>query len=422
MVAISGCVAILCILLTALPVLAQDAEAERGQRGAVARDAPSGGGFGGPSSVGEELKPGDGLTDPQFRSRFIKEGLTPWIDFKAGLSENYNLNIGLDYQALSQFSTSDLGEGNAAGGIFRAFGSWTPIGHDSGNTGTLTFKVETRHAYTDVAPQDLGFDSGALSVTGAQFSDIGWALTNLYWTQRLADGEAVLQFGQVDVTDYIDVYGMINPLTSFQNLAFLTNPSIAPPSSGLGVVGGVWLSDHLYLTAGLADANGDPTDPDFELFDDFETFKHAEIGWVASRERRYFDKIHLTFWHQDERDDAGVPEDHGVAGSVAWFFDNKWMPFLRAGIADGDAALYKATVSAGLGYYSRQTDLAGIGLNWSQPGDSSLDDQFTAEVFYRFQASESFAITPSIQLIANPALDPDEDLVAIFGMRARIGF
>jgi porin len=169
--------------------------------GVVAGEQSSGGGFGGPSSVGEDLKPGDGLTDPQFRSSFIKEGLAPWFDFKSSLSENYNLNIGLDYQMLSQFSTSDLGEGDAVGGIFRAFGSWTPIGHESGNTGALTFKVETRNAYTDVAPQDLGFDSGALSVTGAQFSDIGLALTNLYWTQRLAGGEAVLQFGQVDVTD-----------------------------------------------------------------------------------------------------------------------------------------------------------------------------------------------------------------------------
>ena len=159
-----------------------------------------------------------------------------------------------------------------------------------------------------------------------------------------------------------------------------------------------------------------------DLFDDFETFKHAEIGWVASRERRYFDKIHLMVWQQDKRDDAGVPEDYGVAGSVAWFFDNKWMPFLRAGISQGDAALYEASVSAGIGYYSRQTDLAGIGLNWSKPGGSSLDDQFSTEVFYRFQASENFAITPSFQLIVDPALAPDEDAIGVFGMRARIVF
>lgn len=31
-------------------------------------------------------------------------------------------------------------------------------------------------------------------------------------------------------------------------------------------------------------------------------------------------------------------------------------------------------------------------------------------------------ITPDVQLLFNPALNPDEDLIAIFGIRARIYF
>ncbi len=38
-----------------------------------------------------------------------------------------------------------------------------------------------------------------------------------------------------DVTDFVDVYGLVSPYTSFQNLAFNTNPTINAPNQGLGL-------------------------------------------------------------------------------------------------------------------------------------------------------------------------------------------
>lgn len=40
--------------------------------------------------------------------------------------------------------------------------------------------------------------------------------------------------GAVDATDYLDVYGMINPWTQFQNLVILNDPTIPSPNKGLG--------------------------------------------------------------------------------------------------------------------------------------------------------------------------------------------
>jgi porin len=137
-------------------------------------------------------------------------------------------------------------------------------------------------------------------------------------------------------------------------------------------------------------------------------------------DRAYFDNIHLTVWHQDARTAAGVPEDYGAAFSAAWFVDNRWVPFLRAGVSKGTAALYDASVSVGVGYFNQHRDLAAIGLNWGSPGDDSLDDQFTAEAFYRFQASENFAITLDGQVIVNPALNPGETAIGVVGVRARV--
>ena len=63
---------------------------------------------------------------------------------------------------------------------------------------------------------------------------------------------------------------------------------------------------------------------------------------------------------------------------------------------------------------------------FSEVGDSTfvqgLDDQYSVELFYRLQLSQNFAITPDVQVIMEPALDPGEDVLGVFGMRARLTF
>ncbi len=360
-------------------------------------------GLGGPSSVQAELEPGDGLTDPQFRSNFPKDITPGWFTWKDGLSETAGVKFNLDYLALSQSSNSGIGEGNASGGIARFYGTWQAT-----ENGSVTFKLENRHAYGAVAPQFFGFDSGALSITGTAFNDIGTALTNLFWTYRSPDRNWTFQLGQIDVTDFVDAYGMISPYSAFQNLAFSTNPTISAPNPGLGMALGARLGRNLYAVGSIADANGDPTNPDAEVLSTGETFKSVEIGFFGGPERIYFDNVHLTLWQSDAASDGSREEDRGAALSAAWFIDNRWMPFLRAGVSDGTAALYNRTVSAGLGYYSRETDLAGLGLNWAE-AKGFEDGQATAEAFYRLSISPGFQVTPSIQYVSDPLLNPGSD-------------
>lgn len=372
-------------------------------------------GLSGPSSVEADLTPGDGLTDPQPRTSFPRNVMPGYFDWKDGLAEN-GFRFNLDYLSLGQWSDSDLRRGEAGSGILRFYGSWQATEH-----GSLTFKVETRDAYGEVAPQFFGFDSGALSITGTAFNDNGTMLTNLFWTQRDPEGRWTVQIGQIDVTDFVDVYGLVSPYTSFQNLAFNTNPTINAPNPGLGIAAGVKLGEKFYVVGSIADANADPTEPDFGVFDTGETFKSVEIGYTSGSDRIYFDNIHLTFWQSDEAEDGSRAEDKGATFSAAWFIDNTWMPFLRAGVAEGTAALYERSLSTGLGWYRRNTDLAGIGLNWAEAKDID-ETQFTTEVFYRFNISPDFQITPSIQFISNPLLDPGSDDLTILGLRARIVF
>jgi porin len=42
------------------------------------------------------------------------------------------------------------------------------------------------------------------------------------------------------------------------------------------------------------------------------------------------------------------------------------------------------------------------------------------ELFYRLQFSQNLAVTPSLQYISDPALNPAEDSLTIFGLRLRL--
>ncbi len=379
-------------------------------------------GLGGPSSVNNELREDAQKKESLFPE--IDETFQSWFEFKENLAKDTGLTFGIDYNFLYQNLSQSAGLDEASGGMFRVFGNWTLLGRNTEAPGSVVFKVENRHIFGKIAPQNLGFETGYVGLTGTQFGDFGWGVTNLYWQQKFNNGKISFVIGKVDPTDYVGIYGLTNPVTHFQNLAFLTDPTIAVPNQGLGMAVGAMLSDNIYFITGFSDANGEPTRDGFDtFFDDAEYFKHIELGWTSSFERRYFDNIHLTAWHVDEREKAQVPDSWGVAFSASWFIDDQWMPFLRMGYSEGDAALNERNISIGLGrYFSRNGNLLGVGLSWGKPATDGLENQVTSETFYRLQMSKNWAITPSLQVIFDPALNPEKDVIAVFGIRSRLNF
>jgi porin len=97
------------------------------------------------------------------------------------------------------------------------------------------------------------------------------------------------------------------------------------------------------------------------------------------------------------------------------------MTFLKAGMSDGDAPLYESSVTVGaMHYMAARSDLVGLAVNWGDPVDKTLREQVTGELFYRLQLAQNLAVTPSVQLIIDPALNSTEDELWITGVRARL--
>jgi len=408
----------LAVLLGCFPVGAAVLQAqEQARRDTVPPGAV--GGAAGPGSVTQQV-----AEDGSRRRIGVLDQANAWLQDALGLG------LGVDYSMTTQMLNESPDANSAAGGVFRLYGHWTPFKRGSSGVGSLIFKVESRHAYgTSLPPQSLGPTAGYAGVTAATFSDQGWILSNLYWQQQLFGNALGFNVGLIDVTDYLDVFGLINIWTEFNNLAFATGSAALPsPSQGLGAAVRWNMTPNFYVLGGLADANGDPHKP-LDLFDSFfgtgEFFWHAEAGWIGSWATRFSNNIHVSAWKADERLDAGVDGGWGMAASISHSVGAHWQPFLRGAFADGGGTLLARSVSAGTGYQLMDRgDLVGVGANWGRPPEELVGadprDQYTIETYYKSYQIPQLEVWPSFQFLINPALLPDKTTLWLVSIRARV--
>jgi len=422
--------AAICCLLPGLSAWSQEPSPGAGddrQDQAGYQAVPS---FGGPSSVGAQLKVDSARGPTPYRFEPLTRALEPYYAFKDRLNESHGLAFGGDYSTLYQAASDSPGEDDGAAGVLRVYGTWVLTGRGAGNSGSLTVKFENRHDLgTDITPKQLAGELDYAGLTAVTYSDAGWRLDNLYWHQSLLGNRLGLVAGMVDVTDYLDVYGLVSPWTDFSNLAFTTSPTIPAPDPGLGAALRVTVADSYYLLAGIADANGDPGDPSdgFDtFFSDREYFTHLEFGWFGSWEQRDTDNVHLSLWHVDERQAAGIARGWGTAFSASRKLAEHWVPFIRAGHSDSGGTLVDTSVSTGFGYLRQErSDLIGAAVTWAQPAEeafgSGRKDQYAAEFFWRLQLFPHLTLTPDVQYLVNVADENGgEDNVWVVGIRARM--
>ena len=379
-------------------------------------------GFGSPNTPSRMLVDEDFRTEPLIRFPQIDESMESWWDFKADVDARHGLRFGVDYTMLYQHLSESLTSVDwAASGILRTYGEWSPFNREDKNAGHLVFKVDNRHKLgSDVSVSNLGAEAGYIGQTGVLFNDIGWQLIDFNWQQSVGDGGGIIA-GRFDPSDYASVLGYANPWTAFSNLAILLNPAVAFPDVSYGLGGGAWLGDNWYVKGSINDANG--TLENYEWFrDGAEFFTWGEVGWSPSRSERYTTNIHFSAWHVDDREEVGVDSAEGFTVGANWTNgDQRWMLFTRAGWADGEAAIYEESYTFGfMRKYRRNSDLLGLAVNWGQPPQDDLDAQTTGELFYRLQLSENLAITPNLQLLKDPALNDQDDVVWVTGLRLRM--
>ena len=381
--------------------------------------------LGGPESVQAELEADDEVRISLLETPLLDYALRSWFDLKRQLNEGIGLQIGPSYTALYQHANADLAgmDEGAAGGVFQLRMNWEALWRDTDHSGNVVFRLDHRHGLgTDVVPGFLHREIGSATPTALGYTDFGAGIMQLHWKQNFRRGRGVALVGRLQPFAYVDTYPLASTWTGFLNQSFSYNPTIATPLSGFGLAGGSVLGEHPYVLASLTDASGDHTESGFDrFFEDQEYFTHVELGWAESGDDLRANNVHVTAWHADAREKAQRPEGWGGSVSANALLDEVWMPFLRAGYSWGGASRLEAMVSTGFGWrVTERDDLIGLGLSWGKPPESPARDQYTAELFYRFQLVQHVVITPDFQLILDPAHNPGEDVIYVVGVRARL--
>jgi porin len=185
------------------------------------------------------------------------------------------------------------------------------------------------------------------------------------------------------------------------------------------------LTDQLWIGGGLYDANAASGVFDWDTIEEREFLSHLEIGWTPTFARRAKDRLQLTWWHKDRRQAAGVPSGSGWAFSGSWEVREGLMTFLRAGHSDGGAGVAaEDAISLGMEAVVAGGSVLSFGTGWAKPNRRTngpdVRDEYVIETSFKVQVTRNFSLLPNLQLLLDPASNPDEDRVVVFGLRAGI--
>ena len=383
----------------------------------------------GAGSVPAELARDDLNLGSALDIRWLDGLLGPWFDAKRRWNQKYGLKLQLSYQSLHQVLDQSPGEENGAAGRAEFQGMWTLVGRKTDNPGALSFRYEYRDTLGGkVPPSSLEGGFGGLGQTGTGFSDFGSALTEFSWRQSMYGGRFKFGLGKISATSWYNGHALSAPKSGFQNSALQSSTSKPLPGRGIGLITAYRGAKHFGVVAGIHDANGKTAENPFDTIDQSEFFKSVEFRYVPTTpDRVRYDQVRLQLWHQDAREEAGTPSPSGRTAAASLLVNDQWMPFLVAGVSDGEATIMEADVTVGVGIgiktaHGASRDVLGFGVNWGRPSSPALQEQYTWELFYRLQLFQHIAFTPSVQLIDDPAANPDLDQVWVGSLRARFTF
>lgn len=373
----------------------------------------------GSASVSSDLVDDDRVKRPLITDDYSKKLFDSYYQLKRKLSDDYGLALGIDYSLVTQFSNYSTTDKQAASGIFRLYGSWKVFGSGQGHSGSLVYRVETRHVLgSGVTPRNLGFDGGS-SLSTATFKAFGWGVTSLFWQQTFMDRKLSFVVGKMDPGDFSDVYIHLSAYKYLMNDAYFNNPTVALPQQGFGLATRIKFLGNLYVGGGMHDANGLPTEIGLDsFFNTKEYYTWVEGGWGPDDDDIAIGRgIHFNLWHQDPRTEQQTEETWGLTASANLTLNQRWSPFLRAGYSESDGGqLVRSFCAGGIGIKLRHnTDFLGVATSWSGPLDSSLRNQLTTEIIYRLQLAEHLQVSPNIQFTVNPSHTLETDYLWVVG-------
>jgi carbohydrate-selective porin OprB len=284
--------------------------------------------------------------------------------------------------------------------------------------GALITYVEGGSSYTldHIIGDSLGIDGLA------GLADV--YLSRQFLLQDWADRRAQLAVGRILTSDYFDTNRVANcEFLQFLSRSLVNNPTIPFPQAGLGAAARLAPASWFYVQAAAADAAAHATQSDFDTaFRTWDnTFGIFELGLSPSAGKRA-GAYRFLFWHNPLGgwSGPGQPRDNdGFAMSFDQPATDRLALFFRYGSAQAPVHGLTDFASAGAVLHKplpgRDHDSLLGAVAW---GHGTPRDETLVEVDYSLHVTDSLTLTPLVQIIVDPAGNPQDDIFVVASLRA----
>lgn len=328
-------------------------------------------------------------------------------------------------QTLTYVTLSDVMQGSSTFGFytFDFQGKWAIFDSTHG-AGWITAHIEAKSglgtaAEDESAQRNLG---SITDPTGIWSSVNGFRLPELAWQQTFNDGQIVIVAGMVDQSNYFDENAYANTgRGQFVNSALINSMVLPLPSYNFGFNVQWQPRDDWYAMFGGSVGNADGGEPPWT---DFNWDNWTMLGEIGFTPNDFCGMGPGVYRVQPFMGRADGP----VQGGVCFNFqqqlgsDSPLGIFGRFGFGGSDvSAGAKTQIGSGFVLHAPfshigstrkyDNDLLGVGFVWSQPSDSSRtvfhENEYVVETFYTLQFTSTVRLQSDLQLVWNPAFNPD---------------
>ena len=364
---------------------------------------------------------------------FLRTALENYFDWKKKLEEERGFRFSASWGVLWQnYTNSRIAQPNAVGSKVTINLSYDLFKRNEPSAFSVDMAVEDRRALgTAMPPLQAGIGAGSIVPTAATWGQFDIGITQLYVRQSLRRNRFQYTVGKIFAPNYVDAYPFFDDNRQFLSQQFSTSPTCNCPLRGFGGVAASFpTQDGLYLKGGMFTSNSSDTGSTIsDFFSKNQHFYMFEVGLsglagkgtpIQMRGPTDANNIHVTGWYRDAT--STDPRSYGVLFNANHKLDERFLLFLRGGWSKNFTG--NGAVSGGFGWRppKERSDLLGVGFGWTHPSSGALRSQYATEAFYRFQLIQNFAITPDVQLVVNPTLNPRVNTIFVFSLRARIVF
>jgi carbohydrate-selective porin OprB len=252
----------------------------------------------------------------------------------------------------------------------------------------------------------------------------------LTYTQTLPGNRLSISIGQYPAINFDGNQYLGNPQQNFVNYILAQNGSATYAAAGVGA----YLQWNATRSVQFAGGFQYPNSASVATLQ-WEGLRYGELGWFVyaqwtPRFRGLGNAQYSLTWHSSPATQQ-EPETRGWSLNAVQNLDDTWAVFGRANAASGFTAAIRASYALGVALNDplgrSPTDQIGIALGLSDPAGPpkyppTARREKIAEAYWNWTFLGGLLLTPDVQWVLDPALDPDRDSVWILSLRATLLF